>query len=163
MNSFILARRIKIMRRAAGKSARPRRKKRCGKCRSVKKASQSLRPQAQIEYESFFPTACTSEKILIGSQTCELCAIGAQRVRCSEPQLFQTRAQRSGSRLRAWQKFFLTRSAQRYWIFIPLTTRGLICKMARSPILTSCSVTSTAVCSIPMWPSTRHFFPLMLT
>mgnify|MGYP007067319553 CR=1 FL=1 len=40
------------------------------------------------------------------SQTCELCAFGAQRVRCGEPQPFQTRAQRSGSRLRACQKYF---------------------------------------------------------
>ena len=36
-----------------------------------------------------------------GSQTCE-----RRRVRCGEPQPFQTRAQRSGSRLRACQKTF---------------------------------------------------------
>ena len=76
----------------------------------VEKASQSLRPQAQIESDSFSPATCASEKILFGSQTCELCAVGAQRVRCGEPQPFQTRAQRSGSRLRACQKYFLTRS-----------------------------------------------------
>ena len=69
--------------------------------RSVEKASQSLRPQAQIKCKTFLPAACTSAKILLGSQTCE-----RKRVRCGEPQPFQTRAQRSGSRLRACQKFF---------------------------------------------------------
>ena len=71
----------------------------------VEKASQSLRPQAQIKFKAFLPAACTSAKILLGSQTCE-----RKRVRCGEPQPFQTRAQRSGSRLRACQKYFLTRS-----------------------------------------------------
>ena len=59
---------------------------------SVEKASQSLRPQAQIKCKAF---------LLLGSQTCE-----RKRVRCGEPQPFQTRAQRSGSRLRACQKYF---------------------------------------------------------
>ena len=59
---------------------------------SVEKASQSLRPQAQIKFKAF---------LLLGSQTCE-----RKRVRCGEPQPFQTRAQRSGSRLRACQKNF---------------------------------------------------------
>ena len=59
---------------------------------SVEKASQSLRPQAQIKCKAF---------LLLGSQTC-----GRKRVRCGEPQPFQTRAQRSGSRLRACQKNF---------------------------------------------------------
>ena len=59
---------------------------------SVEKASQSLRPQAQIKFKVF---------LLLGSQTCE-----RKRVRCGEPQPFQTRAQRSGSRLRACQKYF---------------------------------------------------------
>ena len=68
---------------------------------SVEKASQSLRPQAQIKFKAFLPAACTSAKILLGSQTCE-----RKRVRCGEPQPFQTRAQRSGSRLRACQKYF---------------------------------------------------------
>ena len=68
---------------------------------TVKKASQSLRPQAQIKFQAFLPAACTSAKILLGSQTCE-----RKRVRCGEPQPFQTRAQRSGSRLRACQKSF---------------------------------------------------------
>ena len=68
---------------------------------TVKKASQSLRPQAQIKFKAFLPAACTSAKILLGSQTCE-----RKRVRCGEPQPFQTRAQRSGSRLRACQKCF---------------------------------------------------------
>ena len=68
---------------------------------SVEKASQSLRPQAQIKFKTFLPAACTSAKILFGSQTCE-----RKRVRCGEPQPLQTRAQRSGSRLRACQKYF---------------------------------------------------------
>ena len=68
---------------------------------AVEKASQSLRPQAQIKFKAFLPAACTSEKIHFGSQTCE-----RKRVRCGEPQPFQTRAQRSGSRLRACQKYF---------------------------------------------------------
>ena len=59
---------------------------------AVEKASQSLRPQAQIKCKAF---------LLLGSQTC-----GRKRVRCGEPQPFQTRAQRSGSRLRACQKYF---------------------------------------------------------
>ena len=59
---------------------------------SVEKASQSLRPQAQIKCKAF---------LLLGSQTC-----GRKRVRCGEPQPFQTRVQRSGSRLRACQKYF---------------------------------------------------------
>ena len=59
---------------------------------SVEKASQSLRPQAQIKFKAF---------LLLGSQTCE-----RKRVRCGEPQPLQTRAQRSGSRLRACQKNF---------------------------------------------------------
>ena len=72
-----------------------------GSLQPVEKASQSLRPQAQIEFHSFSPAACTSEKIHLGSQTCE-----RKRVRCGEPQPFQTRAQRSGSRLRDCQKYF---------------------------------------------------------
>ena len=68
---------------------------------TVKKASQSLRPQAQIKFKAFLPAACTSAKILLGSQTCE-----RKRVRCGEPQPFQTRAQRSGSRWKACQKSF---------------------------------------------------------
>ncbi len=59
---------------------------------SVEKASQSLRPQAQIKCKAF---------LLLGSQTC-----GRKRVCSGEPQPFQTRAQRSGSRLRACQKNF---------------------------------------------------------
>ena len=59
---------------------------------AVEKASQSLRPQAQIKFKAF---------LLLGSQTC-----GRKRVRCGEPQPLQTRAQRSGSRLRACQKYF---------------------------------------------------------
>ena len=67
---------------------------------SVEKASQSLRPQAQIKCKAFLPMTCASAKILLGSQTCE-----RKRVRCGEPQPFQTRAQRSGSRLRDYQHF----------------------------------------------------------
>ncbi len=59
---------------------------------SVEKASQSLRPQAQIKCKAF---------LLLGSQTC-----GRKRVRCGEPQPLQTRVQRSRSRLRACQKNF---------------------------------------------------------
>ncbi len=59
---------------------------------SVEKAPQSLRPQAQIKCKAF---------LLLGSQTC-----GRKRVRCGEPQPFQTRAHRSGSSLRACQKNF---------------------------------------------------------
>ena len=73
----------------------------CPSPTAVEKASQSLRPQAQIKFKAFLPAACTSAKILLGSQTCE-----RKRVRCGEPQPFQTRAQRSGSRLRACQKYF---------------------------------------------------------
>ena len=70
-----------------------------GAPQTVKKASQSLRPQAQIKFQAFFPAACTSAKTLLGSQTCE-----RKRVRCGEPQPFPTRAQRSGSRWRACQR-----------------------------------------------------------
>ena len=73
---------------------------------TVKEASQSLRSQAQRKWKSFSPAACTSEKIPLGSQTCALCAVSAQCVRCREPQPFQTKAQRSGFRLRACQKRF---------------------------------------------------------
>ena len=73
---------------------------------TVKEASQSLRSQAQRKWKSFSPAACTSEKIPLGSQTCALCAVSAQCVRCREPQPFQTKAQRSGFRLRACQKHF---------------------------------------------------------
>ena len=52
---------------------------------TVKKASQSLRPQAQRKWKSFSPAACTSEKIPLGSQTCEGHACGVPFVRCSEP------------------------------------------------------------------------------
>ena len=45
----------------------------------VEKASQSLRPQAQIEFYLFSPAACTSEKILLGSQTCERRASALRR------------------------------------------------------------------------------------
>ena len=78
----------------------------------VEKASQSLRPQAQRKFKTFLPMTCASAKILLGSQTCE-----RKRVRCGEPQPLQTRAQRSGSRLRACQKYFfdtLKRSLRRF-------------------------------------------------
>ena len=59
---------------------------------NMQKASQSLRPQAQRKFRAFFPMTCASEKILLGSQTCE-----RKRVRCGEPlsPLKQT-PQRSG-------------------------------------------------------------------
>ena len=47
---------------------------------NMQKASQSLRPQAQRKFRAFFPMTCASEKILLGSQTCE-----RKRVRCGEP------------------------------------------------------------------------------
>ena len=47
---------------------------------------------SQIKFKAF---------LLLGSQTC-----GRKRVRCGEPQPLQTRAQRSGFRLRACQKNF---------------------------------------------------------
>ena len=37
---------------------------------NVKTPSQSLRPQAQMEFKSFLPATCASAKILLGSQTC---------------------------------------------------------------------------------------------
>ena len=80
---------------------------------TVKEASQSLRPQAQRKWKSFSPAACTSEKIPLGSQTCALCAVRAQCVRCREPQPFQTKAQRSGFRLRACQKHFFDKPTAR--------------------------------------------------
>ena len=45
---------------------------------TVKKASQSLRPQTQIRFNMFFPATCASEKTLISLQTCELCVCNAQ-------------------------------------------------------------------------------------
>jgi hypothetical protein len=39
------------------------------------------------ELNPFSPATCASEKIHYGLQTCELCAAGAQRVRCGRPQL----------------------------------------------------------------------------
>ena len=44
--------------------------------------------------------------VYVGKNTSRLANVRAKRVRCGEPQPFQTRAQRSGSRLRAWQKYF---------------------------------------------------------
>ena len=86
---------------------------------TVKEASQSLRPQAQRKWKSFSPAACTSEKIPLGSQTCALCAVSAQCVRCREPQPFQTKAQRSGFRLRACQKHFFDKPKR-----LPRENRG---------------------------------------
>jgi len=40
----------------------------------VGKASQSSRPQARKGFDQFFPAACTSEKTLLGLQTCALSA-----------------------------------------------------------------------------------------
>ena len=47
-----------------------------------------------------------SGDMCVGENTSRLANVRAQRVRCGEPQPFQTRAQRSGSRLRACQKTF---------------------------------------------------------
>jgi hypothetical protein len=51
--------------------------------------SLSSRPQARIKCSLFFPAACTSEKTLLGPQTCATSAEGGGRVRCSGPQLSQ--------------------------------------------------------------------------
>ena len=53
----------------------------------VEKASQSLRPQAQIKFKAFLPAACTSAKILLGSQTCERseCAAASRGLFKREP------------------------------------------------------------------------------
>ena len=46
--------------------------RRCAKSPAERQnASQSLRPQAQMEIKSFLPATCASAKILLGSQTCE--------------------------------------------------------------------------------------------
>ena len=45
----------------------------------------------------------------VGKNTSRLANVQAQRVRCGEPQLFQTRAQRSGSRLTGSICIFLRR------------------------------------------------------
>ena len=47
-----------------------------------------------------------SGDMCVGENTSRLANVRAKRVRCGEPQPFQTRAQRSGSRLRACQKYF---------------------------------------------------------
>ena len=48
------------------------RTQRCAKSPAdCQNASQSLRPQAQMEFKSFLPATCASAKILLGSQTCE--------------------------------------------------------------------------------------------
>ncbi len=54
---------------------------------SVEKASQSLRPQAQRKFKTFLPAACTSAKILFGSQTCERseCAAASRSLFKREP------------------------------------------------------------------------------
>ena len=44
--------------------------------------------------------------VYVGKNTSRLANVRAKRVRCGEPQPLQTRAQRSGSRLRACQKYF---------------------------------------------------------
>ena len=45
--------------------------RRCAKSPAERQnASQSLRPQAQMEFKSFLPATCASAKILLGSQTC---------------------------------------------------------------------------------------------
>ena len=77
-------------------------------CRPLQKARRVC-VRRRKKFQSFSPAACTAEKIHFGSQTCELCADGAQLVRCSEPQSLQTRAQRSGSRLSACQNAFWPR------------------------------------------------------
>ena len=58
-----------------------------GGLQPVEKASQSPSPQAQIELHSFSPAACTSEKILLNSQTCERseCAAASRSLFKREP------------------------------------------------------------------------------
>ena len=65
---------------------------------TVKKASQSLRPQAQIKSKLFSPAACTSGKILFALQVWNFCAESAEIMRAAGCNPLQTRAQRSGSR-----------------------------------------------------------------
>ena len=76
---------------------------------SVKKASQSSRPQARKESGSFSAAACTSPKILYSPQVWNFCAKGAKIMRAADCKPSQARTQRSGPRLRACQKTFLTR------------------------------------------------------
>ena len=61
---------------------------------------------AQIKSESFSPAACTSGKILLALQVWNFCAFSAEIMRAAGCNSLQTRAQRSGSRLRACQKYF---------------------------------------------------------
>ena len=77
---------------------------------SVKKASQSSRPQARKKSGSFSAAACTSPKILYVMQVWNFCAKGAKIMRAAWRKPSQTRTQRSGPRLRACQNTFLTRS-----------------------------------------------------
>ena len=63
------------------------------------KASQSLRPQAANRISIIF-----SGDMCGGENTARPANVRAWRVRCSGPRFFQTRAQRSGSRLRHTQK-----------------------------------------------------------
>ena len=72
----------------------------------VKKASQSSRPQARKKSGSFSAAACTSPKILYSPQVWNFCAKGAKIMRAEDCKSFQTRTQRSGSRLKACQKYF---------------------------------------------------------
>ena len=62
------------------------------------KASQSLRPQAQIKSNLFFPAACTSGKTLLALQVWNFHALGVEIMRAAGCKLPQTRAQRSGKR-----------------------------------------------------------------
>ena len=68
---------------------------------SVKRASQSSPPAGGESNRIIF-----SGGVYVGENTSRLANVRAKRVRCGEPQPFQTRAQRSGSRLRACQKHF---------------------------------------------------------
>ena len=76
-----------------------------GRIQTVKKASQSLRPQAQTKFKAFLPAACTSAKILLGSQTCERSECAAAS--CS---LFKREPSEAGLVGKRVKNPFLTRS-----------------------------------------------------
>ena len=61
---------------------------------------------AQIRSKLFSPAACTSGKILLALQVWNFCAEGAEIMRAAGCNPLQMRAQRSGSHLRACQKYF---------------------------------------------------------
>ena len=90
----------------------PRQRKLPGRL-DCQETSQSLRPQARKKSGSFSAAACTSPKILYALQVWNFCAKGAKIMRAAWRKPFQTRTQRSGSRLSVSKILFLTRSTER--------------------------------------------------